>query len=550
MNRTTRHRAAASSGVICLALALSSTAVCAQGAAAGDAASAPPARFPVYAIDVLGVTRLPQGQVEAAVYPFLGENRTSTDVEAARKAVQDAYAKLAYEAVIVEIPPQPEQDFAAGVVRLAVSEVPLAEVKVSGAKYHSADAVLRDLPSVKAGEPLDFARLQRDIAQANRHPDREIVPAFDAGAQPGTINVDLQVRDSLPFHGSAELNNDNSPNTSALRSTASLRYTNLWGAGHTITAGVSVAPERRKDSEAAFASYTAPLIGGPWTISLSGYASNSDIAALGGTNVLGNGWQVGVQAIYRLDTASDYHAFRVGLDYKDFKQDINFGEDGVTSAPISYVPLTLGYDFSHAGEKSSLDISIASTLGLRVIKHVSCFDPNATVCIPEDQFTNREVDAIENFAHINLDASYTRRFGGWESFVRLSGQYADSHLVSNEQFAVGGMTTLRGYYQSEIVGDRGLNGTVELRAPSLATHIGKFVDDVRLYVFTDAGLVSVIDPLPDADSVFRVASVGGGIRVRLFGHLAGEALVGLPLVSTSDTRRYDPRFTFLVKGEF
>ncbi len=515
-----------------------------------DAAAAP-ATFPIMAIDVLGASSLPNEMVERAIYPYLGPDRSQSDVEAARKAVQDAYAQAGFDATVVEIPPQPQEDFALGLIRIQVTEAPVGRIAVSGSKHHSTERVLRQIPSLQPGQPVNFKALQREVEAANRFPDREVEPSFDAGEQPGTIDVDLKVRDSLPFHASVEFSNDNSPNTTSLRATASARYTNLWGVGHTISLGYSVAPERKSDSEAIIGSYSLPFLGSDWTLMLSGYKSNSNIAALGGTNVLGNGYQVGLQAIYRLPSTRDYHAFRFGVDYKDFKQDIGLRGTTISNAPIRYVPLTLGYNFSAAREKWSLDLGLTSTLGLRVMKRITCFDPAATVCLPEDQFTNREIDATENFAHINLDATYTAIFpGDWVAEARLSGQYADSHLVSNEQFAIGGMTTVRGYYQSEIVGDRGLAGSLELRAPSLATQLGTFVDELRFFVFADGGVVSLINPLPDTQSSFRVASAGGGISLKILGHFTGEALVGLPLRSTADTNRNDPRFTFLVKGEF
>jgi len=512
---------------------------------------APPESFAILAIDVVGVTKLPAGAVERTVYPFMGPGKTAADVEAARKAIQDAYAAAGFEATVVEVPPQPQEDFAQGLVQIRVGEAPVANVKVSGSRHHSAMVLLRQLPSVRSGEPLNFKNLQRELEVANRFPDREVVPAFDAGAEPGTIDVDLKVRDSFPGHVSAELNNDHSPNTTMLRLTGSARYSNLWELGHTVTAGFAIAPQRRSDSEAYFGSYSLPFLGAPWTLILSGYYSNSDIAALGGTNVLGNGYQIGAQLLYKLPIDRDYHAVRLGVDYKDFKQDIGLRGTTISNAPIRYVPLTLGYNFSAARDKTALDVGISSTLGLRVMKRITCFDPSATVCRPEDQFTNREVDSIENFAHINLDATYTRTIpGDWVGEVRLSAQYADSHLVSNEQFAIGGLTTARGYYQSEVVGDRGVALSAEVRAPSLATQIGTFVDELRFFAFADGGIVSVIDPLPDTISVHRIASVGGGLRLKVFGTFTGEAVVGVPLRSTTDTSRNDPRFTFLVKGEF
>lgn len=512
---------------------------------------APPAAFTILAIDVVGVTKLANGDVERVVYPYLGPGKSPSDVEAARKALQDAYAKAGFEATVVEVPPQPQEDFAAGLVRISVIEAPIAKVAVTGAKHHGTELVLRQLPSVKPGEPLNFKALQRELELANRFPDREIVPAFDAGEQPGTINVDLKVRDSLPLHASLELNNDNSPNTTDLRATGSVRYSNVWGRGHTLTLGYSLAPRRRSDSEAYFGSYSLPFLGSPWTLVLSGLRSNSDVAALGGTNVVGNGYQVGLQAIYRLTTDRDYHAFRAGVDYKDFKQNIGLPGQPIAKAPIRYVPLTLGYDMSAVRDDWTIDLSLASTLGLRVIKRLTCIDPAVPNCRLEDQFTIRAADGVENFTHLNLDFSVTRKIlGDVVIFGRFSGQYADSPLITNEQFAIGGLSSVRGYYQSEVVGDRGFASTIELRSPSLATRIGTFVDEARLFAFLDAGLVSVIDKSPDTPASSRVASYGGGLRLKLFGLFSGEILVGVPLKATDETRRNDPRATFQVKGEF
>lgn len=512
---------------------------------------APPQSFTVMAFDVVGVTKLSAAEIERAIYPYTGPGKGPADVEAARKAVQDAYTKAGYEATVVEVPPQPEAEFAAGLVRIAVSEAPVSEVRIAGSQHHSAVVLRRQLPSIKPGEPLNFKALQSDLEVANRFPDRQVIPSFDAGAKPGTIAVDLKVEDRFPLHVTAELNNDASPNTKSLRATASVRYTDLWSLGHTVSLGWTVAPERLSDSKAFFGSYSLPLMGSPWTFVLSGYKSNSDIAALGGTNVLGDGYQVGLQAIYRLPSDRDYHAVRLGVDYKDFKQDIGLRGETISNAPIKYLPLTLGYNFSAARDKESIDIGLSSTLGLRVIKRVTCFDPTLDPCPLEDQFTNREVDSTENFAHLNLDATYTAVLAhDIVGELRLSAQYADSHLVSNEQFAVGGLTTVRGYYQSEVVGDKGAFASAEIRAPSLATQLGKYFDEVRFFAFGDLGTVGVIDPLADAPSRYRIASIGGGLRVKMLQTFSGEIVVGVPLRSTTDTDRGDPRFTFQVKGEF
>ena len=520
-------------------------------ASAQDASASVPETFLVDSIEVSGAKVLTADEIEGIVYKFTGENRTSADIEAARKALQDAYAAKGYEAAVVEIPPQDEAHLANGIVQIKVSEAPVGEVRVAGAKHHSTDAILRQLPAIAAGQPINLKELQTQLVQANRIPDRTVQPAFRPSKSEGAIDVELKVKDSLPLHASLELNNDNSPNTHRLRLTGSMRYTNLWGAGHTLTASYIVAPEARSESEVYSGSYNAPLLGTPLSLVVFGYKSNSNIAALGGTQVLGNGYQVGARAIYKLAGEKTDQSFSIGFDYKDFKQNIVLKDNSVTKSPIRYIPLTLGYTWSRAGDKSQLDLNASATFGLRVIRRIECVSDGQGSCIPEDQFSLKDYLARENFAHFNADLTYTRLIADDVSLIfKLAGQYADSHLVSNEQFGIGGDSSVRGYFQSEAVGDRGYTGTVQLDGPSLASHLPDFVGELRPYVFFDVGRVSVLDKLKDVRGQFQETSVGGGLRLRLFKHLSGGLIVGVPLTTLTDTKRGTPRVTFTARGEF
>lgn len=521
------------------------------GASADSTIINAPTAFEIRAIDVAGVTKLPAGDIEAIVYPFLGPDKSSGDVEGARKAIQDAYVARGYEAVIVETPPQVEAVFAQGLVQLKVNEVPTGAVNVSGAKFSGEKAIAASVPSLKPGEPINFKTLQAELTAANRYPDRSITPRFKAGATQGTIDAELRVRDSFPLHATFDLNNDNSPNTTPLRLSGSARYTGLWGWGHSLTAGFVIAPQNKQDSAVVQFSYSAPLIGTPWTLIAYGYKSNSNIAALGGTNVLGNGYQLGGRAIYRLPTEKAYHAFSFGLDYKNFKQDIIVR--GTTFAsPIEYIPLVLGYSFSKASEATQIEANLNTTLGLRILKRERCRNPAVLLeCDIVGGFRSRDVDSIENFSHINLDVSYTSAVkGDWVAAARFSGQYADAHLVTNEQYAVGGLSSVRGYFQSEIVGDNGVNGSVEFRTPSLATYLGSFVDEFRFFSFAEFGFTNVISPLLDQRSNFKIGSFGGGAQAKILNRFSGAVSVGVPVVDGLNATRGDPRVTFTAKGEF
>lgn len=541
-------------------------------AAAQDApaqAAAPreaPPTFMIAAIDVSGVTRLSNAEIEKLIYPHLGPDRTNEDVIAAQKALQDAYAAKGYEAVEVEIPVQPNETFSQGIVQLVVHETPLGKVQVVDARHHSAETARAQVPSLVEGQPINIAALQHDVAEANRFPDRQISPKFRPGAAPGTVDIDLQVEDSAPLHASVELNNDNSPNTEPLRLSGTVRYSNLWGEGHTLSVTSSLAPQDIKQSAVVSASYNAPLIGTPWSFLIYGYKSNSNVAALGGTNVLGDGYQIGLRATYRLPGDDVFQQLSFGPDFKSFKENISLDGRPLQPTEIHYLPLVAEYALSGGDDESTFGLTFGATAGLRIVKRDACFEnpfdgpppPEVVTCklgndtgVVADQFTGRAIDASENFVHFNLDLNYTRSLvQDFQLALRFSGQLADSSLVTNEQFSLGGMSNVRGYYVSETVGDDGFNSSIELRTPDWGPSISSFVDSFRLFTFLDAGYARVRAPAAGQQDEFRLAGAGGGFRMQVFKLVTGEFVIGVPLRRGPVTDRGDPRYGFSLKGEF
>jgi hemolysin activation/secretion protein len=533
-----------------------------------------PDRFAINAIDVTGVTQLSAAEVERIIYRFTGPDRSGQDVEAARLALQAAYTTKGFESVVVEIPGQSTDLFNQGIVEIRVSEVPLGKVQVVESRFHSDRVVRTQLSSLVEGQPLDFKALQTELNAANRFPDREVTPRFKPGAVPGTLDIDLAVKDKFPLHSSFELNNDNNPSTTRLRLSGSVRYTDLWRAGHSLSASFVIAPDRKSDSSVISGSYTAPLIGSPWTLLLYGYKSNSNIAALGGTNVLGNGYQIGARAIYRLPAKDSVQSISIGPDFKDFEQDILVGGINAASTPVRYVPLVAEYTLAGGDDASafaksvgvtSFDANIGVTLGLRAVKRlISCVDRTSGLDVPiarcttdpigfvfVDQFRNREIDSVENFVHFNAGFNYAiATKSDFVMAMRWSAQLADSHLVTNEQFAIGGSSTVRGYFQSEAVGDDGFVTSFELQAPSLAPVLGKSVDELRVFGFVDSGYTRTRRALPGQLSEFRLLSVGGGARFGIFDRLSGEVVVGVPLRAGTVSKKGEPRTVFVVRGEF
>jgi hemolysin activation/secretion protein len=73
----------------------------------------------------------------------------------------------------------------------------------------------------------------------------------------------------------------------------------------------------------------------------------------------------------------------------------------------------------------------------------------------------------------------------YQLVLRGSAQLASDPLLPIEQFAVGGVDTVRGYRENQIVRDIGFAGSVEFRIPLVATASGNRILD--LVPFVDLG---------------------------------------------------------------
>jgi hemolysin activation/secretion protein len=158
--------------------------------------------------------------VEQAVYPYLGPGRTTEDVEQARASLEKAYQDKGFQTVSVQIPPQQVRN---GVVILQVIEGKVGRLRIHGSRYFSLEQIRKQAPSMAEGTVPNFNEVTRDIVALNQLPDRRITPSLRAGVEPGTVDIDLNVKDTLPLHGSLELNDRNSPNTTSLRLNGSIR---------------------------------------------------------------------------------------------------------------------------------------------------------------------------------------------------------------------------------------------------------------------------------------------------------------------------------------
>ena len=483
---------------------------------------------------VLGTKKLSEEEVGEAVYPFLGPGRTREDVEKARAALEEAYKAKGYQTVTVQVP---QQQMRRGVVLLQAVEATVGQLRVKGSRYFSLAEIKRRAPSLAPGTVPNFNDVQRDIVALNQLPDRRVTPELRAGVEPGTVDIDLTVKDTFPLHGSVELNNRYSADTTELRVNGSISYSNLWQRGHALGVSFQIAPERLDDAKVFSGYYLARFESLPsLSLILQGTKQDSNVSTLGGAAVAGRGEVIGARAMITLPARENfYHSLSLGLDYKHFDEDVILGT-ALTKTPITYYPVSLAYNSTWAGKTATTELGASVVLGLRGTGSDSV------------EFEAKRFRGDGNFIYFRGDLAHTRDLPkGFELFGKVQGQMAGGPLINSEQFSGGGLSTARGYLESAALGDNGVFGSLELRSPSL---LGEKNGEWRVYAFVDAGLLTLRDALPEQESRFELASCGLGSRIDWREHFHGSIDAGVPLIGQGPTASGDVLVTFRLWADF
>jgi len=480
------------------------------------AAPAPVKTFPVLEYRVEGNTLMPTIDIERAVMPYLGEGKTIKDVESARQSLEKIYHAHGYQTVLVNIP---QQEVSSGIVRLTVIEAPVGQVQIKGSRFHSLQEINATVPQLQGGVVPNFNEVQKELAQINHTEDLHVTPVLRASATPGQVDVELDVQDQLPLHAMLEANNRYSANTSQLRLIGEVSYDNLFQRNQSMSVEYQTAPEHPDQAKIWSISYVIPTQGSlVWA--LYAVRSDSNIAAVGNLDVIGNGSIYGVRLIEPLPSTSPsfYHNFTAGVDYKDFKQDVELQGSDSLASPAKYPPFTLQYTATWLGPQEATHSAAATTAA----RSSTTLDLGVNFLVrglgtDAEQFAVKRAGAGPSYfiLHPGLQRQQII-WGNWSLVGKADGQLASGPLISNEQYGAGGVESVRGYTESERLGDNGMRGSLELRTPQLLSGHPRFTQSYW-YLFADGARVRIIDPLPGERTGYDLASEGIGFRFKYGG---------------------------------
>lgn len=476
--------------------------------AAETAAAGSEQHFDVQEYRVVGNTVLGNRDIERVLYPLLGLNKTLTDVEGARTALEGLYHDRGYGTVFVDIPPQKVSE---GIVRLRVTEGRVEREQISGAHYFPERDVIAALPAAKPGEVLQLSKLQEELAAVNTvSPDRSVVPILKAGSAPGTVDLALQVNDHLPLHGSIEVNNQASLDTDSLRSIASISYGDLFGRFDTLALQYQFTPQKFDQVRVFAANYIWHPLESGLQPSLQYINSDSNVAAVGTLGVLGTGEITGLRLGYPFvaDAASN-QSVTFGVDYKHFRNLINQNATTADDTPITYLNLSFAYAGLWRSSLLTTTLSTTANVGPRHLVN------------NEEAFANDRYKGRDNYFYLRSDLSFDFKLpADFTLRLRAAGQATAEPLITNENFSIAGSDGVRGYLESEVLGDEGLKETLQLTSPGW--HVReRVIGDV--YAFYDHGRTWVLDSLScqPSGTGLTLRSWGGGVDI-----LPGQKLTG------------------------
>ncbi len=461
-------------------------------------------RFPIARYQVEGNTLLPARSVDKALAPFTGTAKTFATVQQALEALNKAYADAGYSAVRVRIP---EQELKGGVVRFTVVEPRLGKVVVEGNQHFSTANVVRSLPALEPGKPPNIDDIARNLRTTNENAAKQTKIVLRAGDKEGTVDAVARVSDSRPLRLSLSVDSTGTPSTGILRTGVAVQHSNLFDRDQALSAQYITAPENPRDVNIVGVGYRVPLYRLGDTLEFGYVYSNVNSGLVGGAAgnfaISGSGNFYTMRYNWNLPRTLELdQRISLGFDWREFRNDVLFGGVGASQVPdITLHPISARYSVRWAGERTDLSGFLSAFHNI----------PGGN---DGDQatFDRSRPGASATYTLYRYGASVTQTLPA-DIQIRLSAnaQYTSEPLVSGEQYGIGGMDSVRGFIEREIVNDRGSRVSLELFSPDFGSRLFAGAN-ARMVAFGDAAQVSRVRPLPGEVVNESISGAGVGLR--------------------------------------
>ena len=455
------------------------------------------------------------GQLE----PFLNRRLSDAELEETRRALTLHYINNGYinsGAVL------PDQTIGDGIITFRIIEGNLSEIVINGngrlntnyIESRVRKATATPLNIVDLRDQLELLRQDTNIARVNA----ELKP----GVLPGESYLDVSLDEQDPFRLALQFSNDRAASLGAERLELLATHTNLTGNGDSLHFEYSITKHGIDDLDFAdddeyALSYALPLNEDDVTLILNYNKSDTLIIE---------------EPFNLLNITSESERFGVTLRVPVYKTThsefaVSFTGDRQTNRTF----LSGGLFELTAGSRGGLSKVAAFRIGQ---EWVSRSQDRAVAFRSTFSFGLDTLDSTQSANKNGADSrfvawlgqlQYVKRLGEENSLLvfRVSGQLSDDSLISMEKFSVGGVDTVRGYRQNQVVRDKGIIASIETRIPLIHDTTGNGV--FYIVPFFDIGVgVNHNSATPSQD----LASAGVGFLLNLDNRLDAQLYWGHP----------------------
>lgn len=495
--------------------------ISAQGSAAQAPAGADKVTMTLKAIEIEGASVYDEAALSAVYQDKLNTKITLADVYEIAAQLTAKYRNEGYILTQVVIPPQ---TIDGGKVRMRVVEGFVDKVSVEGGMGVDTAFLQGYAKKINASKPLNSKTLERYILLINDLPGMSARAVLSpspnvVGASDVTIFVERK-----PYDAFFQIDNRGSRYLGPLQLNAGGRLNNMLGLYEGISFQFVTAPDGWPDRELDFGSiaWSQPINHEGTRVSV-GYSITSTEPGYTLTpfDIEGLARAANIEVMHPFIRSRQQNLYAtLRFNYLDTERDDNLGL-GKTEDRLRVLRLAGTYQFADGFlGLNTVNAELSKGLDILNMKEKDSLNPTRARGEPEFFKATMEISRIQRVTNMV------------ELFGSVQGQKSANKLLASEEFGVGGINYGSAYNNSEITGEDGIAGRVELR---LNNPVKAPVNFSQVYGFYDIGKVWDTDNTIVKDRQRSIASAGLGLRVNVNDNLAGTFEAAMPLTRTVET---------------
>ncbi len=460
----------------------------------------------------------------------------------------EVYRQKGYSGIYIYVPADAfasGKELSQGILPVGVLEAIVSDVtaeyydvnnKPAQKEYLDRDTLMSWSP-VQAGKVARKKDIDDFVNLLNQNPDRYVTAVITRGGDPNSLAVEYRVYEANPWHFFVQADNSGTKDIQWAPRFGVVN-TNLLGFDDKLTAVYQTPLDSDMgDQYAVYGSYDFPIWGPKLRLNLFGGYNEFDIVGSEGIDFLGRGTFGGAILRYNLYQFDKWFFDVTGtIVYEQSKVSPSLFPEFLTTD----IHTTLwGYGFQAYKTEDMAETSAG-------FNWLTTLDSSS-----QEDISLARSGAQKDFSILTLSGRHSRYLDA-DKVQRLtaSAQWVipDERVVPHRMTSFGGMYTVRGYDEYEVIADGGILASLQyeydlVRADAVTKYAAQtesekgkyFLRKLAPLVFMDYGRSTIEDAQASEDRNTEMCSLGAGLITEIGKNFTGTVYYGYPLMDTNET---------------